>query len=85
MTEPTPGDTPREPLLAAAQVEDVVARTEELRAADFPDIPAALLAGVLAAERDNPEDRAAAARAVGRVIDAHLAATGVSLNGKDTS
>ena len=72
MTEPPP---PAEaPLtLPQAQVEDVFEATEEVRAAEFPAVPADLLAAVLAAERDNPDSRQAAARAVGRVIDTYLA------------
>ncbi len=84
MTEPTAPDT-TEPLLTASRVEDVFARTEEVRAADFPGIPAALLTEVLAAERDNPEDRGAAARAVGRVIDTYLATTPAGSNEKDST
>lgn len=85
MTDPTAPDTTSEPLLTASRVEDVFARTEEVRAADFPDIPAELLTEVLAAERDNPEDRGAAARAVGRVIDTYLATTPAGPNEKDST
>jgi hypothetical protein len=85
MTEPATPDPPGEPLLAASQVEDVFVATEEVRATDFPDVPAELLASVLAAERDNPEDRTAAQRAVGRVIDAYLAKSVPGQNGKDST
>lgn len=64
-------------LLSAARVEDVFADTEEVRAADYPNVPAQLLADVLAAERDNPDNRTAAARAVARVVDAYLLGTPV--------
>lgn len=68
MTEPTaPGD-----LLPPATAEDVFAAAEEVRSADFSDVPAALLADVLAAERDNLDDRTAAARAVDQVIEKYL-------------
>lgn len=73
MADPYRSSSDPEPLLAASRVEDVFAATEEVRAAEFDDVSADLLAGVLAAERDNPEDRAAAFRAVGRVIEDHLA------------
>lgn len=72
MTEPPP--QPAAPFtLPQAQGEDVFQATEEVRAADFPAVPPDLLAAVLAAERDNPDSRQAAARAVGRVIDSYLA------------
>ena len=68
MTEPTePGD-----LLPPATAEDVFAAAEEVRAADFSDMPAALLADVLAAERDNLDNRISAARAVDQVIEKYL-------------
>lgn len=72
MPEPKTLGTDGEALLARAPVEDVFAATEEVRAADFPNVPAQLLVGVLAAERDNPDNRAAAARAVGRAVDEYL-------------
>jgi hypothetical protein len=53
--------------------EDVFTATEEVRKTDFPNVPAELLASVLAAEQDNPDNRSAAARAVGREVDAWLA------------
>jgi hypothetical protein len=72
MTEPPPPAAA--PLtLPPAQVEDVFQATEEVRAADFRAVSAGLLAAVLGAERDNPDSRQAAARAVGRVIDTYLA------------
>ncbi len=82
MTDPlTPDEAPL--TLRPAQVEDVFQATEEVRAAEFPTVPADLLAGVLAAERDNPDSRRAAARAVGRVIDTYLADhSGQPLSGK---
>jgi hypothetical protein len=68
MTEPTEtGD-----LLPPASVEDVFAAAEEVRASDFPDLPADLLAAVLSAERDNLDNRTAAARAVDQVVENHL-------------
>ncbi|MEU7171464.1 MULTISPECIES: hypothetical protein [Micromonospora] len=72
MPEPLVPDATGQPLLSAARVEDVFAATEELRAAEFPNVPAQLLADVLAAERDNLDNRPAAARAVGRVVDGYL-------------
>jgi hypothetical protein len=72
MTESSP--QPAAPFtLPQARVEDVFQATEEVRAAELPAVPADLLAAVLAAERDNPDSRQAAARAVGRVIDSYLA------------
>lgn len=71
MTDPsTTDETPL--TLPRAQVEDVFQATEQVRAADFPTVPAELLAEVLTAERDNPDSRQTAARAVGRVIDTYL-------------
>lgn len=84
MREPTALDNPDQPLPAMSQV-DVFADTEEVRAADFPNVPAELLAAILTAERDNPEDRPTAARAVGRIIDAYLAETAPGPGGKDTT
>lgn len=88
MTDPSaPEEAPL--TLPQAQVEDVFQATEEVRATEFPTVPADLLAGVLAAERDNPDSRQAAARAVGRVIDTYLAdhprgpVTGETGNGSD--
>jgi hypothetical protein len=66
MTEPT-GD-----LLPPASVEDVFAAAEEVRTGDFSDVPADLLAAVLAAERDNLDNRTAAARAVDQVVENYL-------------
>lgn len=60
------------PLLKRPTPEDVLTAAEELRAEEFPDIPAELLSRVLAAERYNLEDRTAALRAVSRVVDAYL-------------
>ncbi len=62
-----PGDP-----LPPATAEDVFAAAEEVRAADFSDVPAALLADVLAAERDNLDNRTAAARAVDQVVEKYL-------------
>lgn len=72
MTEPStpPATTPL--ILPQARVEDVFQATEEVRASDFPTVPAELLAAVLAAERDNPESRPVAARAVARAVDDYL-------------
>ncbi|WP_299039878.1 hypothetical protein [uncultured Pseudokineococcus sp.] len=68
MTEPTePGD-----LLPPATAEDVFAVAEEVRAADFAGVPAALVADVLAAERDNLDNRTDAARTVDQVIEEYL-------------
>lgn len=53
--------------------EDVFMATEEVRAADFPNVPAELLVAVLAAEQNNPDNRSAAAKAVGYAVDAWLA------------
>jgi hypothetical protein len=69
MTEP---NQPAVPLLAAASVEDVSTAAEEVRAADFPDLPAALLSAVLAAERDNLDNRTTAARAVDQAVESYL-------------
>ncbi len=66
MIEPT-GD-----LLPPASVEDVFAAAEEVRAGDFSFVPADLLAAVLAAERDNLDNRTAAARAVDQVVENYL-------------
>ncbi|GIL29178.1 hypothetical protein NUM_44320 [Actinocatenispora comari] len=52
--------------------EDVFTATEEVRAADFPNVPAELLVAVLTAEQNNPDNRSAAARAVAQVVDAWL-------------
>lgn len=54
--------------------DDLFGAAEDTRAADYPDIPAEMLAAVLAAERDNLDDRVAASRAVGRAIDTWLTA-----------
>jgi hypothetical protein len=62
---------PGDPLPPATE-EDVFAAAEEVRAADFSDLPAALLADVLAAERDNLDNRTAAARAVDQVVEKYL-------------
>src|SRR5262245_56257156 len=73
MTEPSTPQ-PGIPLtLPQGEVEDVFQATEEVRKAGFPTVPAELLAAVLAAERDNPDSRPAAVRAVARAIDAYLA------------
>jgi len=69
MTEP---DQPAVPLLAPASVEDVFSAAEEVRATDFPDLPAALLSAVLAAERDNLDNRSTAARAVDQAVESYL-------------
>lgn len=82
MTEQPLADHER-PLLTPPPVEDVFARAEELRAADYPDVPAELLQRVLAAERDNPGDRVAASSAVTRTIDAYLAETGSAAAASD--
>ena len=65
-------DTPT--MLSQPQVEDVLAATEEVRATGFPSVPAELLAAVLAAEQENPDNRTAAQRAVARAVDGWLAA-----------
>lgn len=59
--------------LSRPQVEDVFEATEGVRAAEFPTVPADLLAAVLTAERDNPDSRPDAARAVQRAVDSYLA------------
>jgi hypothetical protein len=69
MTEPA-GPTLR---LPQPPTEDVFTATEVVRAADFPSVPSELLVAVLAAEKGNPDNRIAAARAVGREVDAWLA------------
>ena len=61
-------------VLAPAHVEDVFVATEQVRAEAFPDVHATLLFDVLSAERDNPDSRLEAARAVGRAIDEYLLA-----------
>ena len=68
MTESTESTTP----LAPASVEDVFTAAEDVRAVDFPDLPASLLSAVLAAERDNLDNRAAAARAVDQAVESYL-------------
>jgi hypothetical protein len=72
MPDPKTPETHGQPLMAPSPVEDVFAATEAVRAADFPTVSAQLLAEILAAERENPDDRVAAAKAVGRALDAHL-------------
>lgn len=68
MAEPQqPGE-----LLPPASAEDVFAAAEEVRAADFADVSATLLEDVLAAERDNLDNRTAAARAVDQVVERYL-------------
>lgn len=69
MTDP---NRPPAPLLAPASVEDVFTAAEEVRALDFPDLPAALLRDVLAAERDNLDNRTAAERAVDQAVESYL-------------
>lgn len=66
---------PAAPMLRLPQppAEDVFTATEVVRAADFPSVPPELLVAVLAAEQDNPDNRIAAARAVGREVDSWLA------------
>lgn len=59
--------------LPQAEVEDVLVAAEEIRASEFPTVPPDLLASVLAAEQDNLDNRAGAARAVGRAVDKWLA------------
>ena len=59
--------------LPQAEVEDVLVAAEEIRASEFPTVPADLLASVLAAEKDNLDNRTGAARAVGRAVDNWLA------------
>jgi hypothetical protein len=54
--------------------EDVFTATEEVRADEFPNVPAELLVAVLVAEKNNPDNRVAAAKAVGRAVDAWLVA-----------
>jgi hypothetical protein len=76
VTEDLTPDIAGVPILSVARVEDVFAAAEELRAADFPNIPAQLLADILAAEHDNIVNRIAAARAVGRAVDAYLGSAG---------
>ena len=74
MTEPTgPGD-----LLPPASVEDVFAAAEAVRQSDFPEVPGPLLAAVLAAERDNLDNRTAAARAVDQVVENYLTSNPVT-------
>lgn len=63
---PPPFQLPQPP------AEDVFAATEEVRAADFPEVPAELLAAVLAAEQNNPDNRISAARAVAHAVEAWL-------------
>jgi hypothetical protein len=72
MPDPNTQENHGKPMLAPSPVEDVFAATEAVRAADFSTVSAPLLADILAAERDNPDDRVAAAKAVGRALDAHL-------------
>lgn len=72
MTDQSTAPPPAALTLPQAKVEDVLAATEEFRASDFPAVPAELLASVLAAERDNLENRSAAAQAVGRAVDKWL-------------
>jgi len=69
MTDP---NQPPAPLLTPASVEDVFTAAEEVRAIDFPDLPPALLSAVLAAERDNLDNRTAAARAVDQAVESYL-------------
>ncbi len=73
MPDPFLPDGGEPPLLSPPQVEDVFAATEQVRAADYPNVPAELLANVLAAEQENLDSRPSAVRAVGRAIDAFLA------------
>ena len=74
MTEPAEAGE----LLPPASVEDVFAAAEEVRGSDFSDVPAELLAAVLAAERDNLDNRTAAARAVDQVVEKYLISTPVA-------
>lgn len=66
---------PSRPSLKLPQppAEDVFRATEEVRAADFHNVPPELLVAVLAAEQNNPDNRSAAAKAVGFAVDAWLA------------
>lgn len=73
MTDPSAAPHLRPITLPQAEVEDVLVAAEEIRASDFPIVPADLLGSVLAAEQDNLENRTAAARAVGRAVDKWLA------------
>lgn len=70
MTEPS---KPPPLKLTQPPAEDLFSATEDVRASDYPDVSAELLAAVLRAERDNLDSRVAAARTVGREIDAWLA------------
>lgn len=79
MTEPSQAATPP---LAPASVEDVFIAAEEVRVSDFPDLPAALLTAVLAAERDNLDNRTAAARAVEQAVESYLLSA-TTFNGED--
>ncbi len=66
-------DPPTSPLrLSKPPTEDLVEAVEEIRAADHAAVPADLLAAVLTAEREGLDDRLAATRAVGRIVDAWL-------------
>jgi hypothetical protein len=71
--EPGP-DT--EPILPQASVEDVFRAAEELREAEFPDVPADLLEAVLSAERDNLDNASVATRAVARAVEDYLSREG---------
>lgn len=70
--ESTPAKRPRGPLLPAPAPEDVADAAEDIRARDYPDVPGRLLSAVLAAERDHPDERIAAARAVEQAVNAYL-------------
>jgi hypothetical protein len=59
-------------ILSDPQVEDVFSATQEVRAARFAFVSEDLLDAVLAAERDNLDDRIAAQRAVAHVVDSWL-------------
>lgn len=70
--------------LSEPPAEDLFDAVEEIRAEDYSTVPADLLAAVLTTERDHLDDRLAATRTVGRVIDAWLDEHAVEIEQADT-
>ncbi|WP_134046258.1 hypothetical protein [Amycolatopsis arida] len=70
--------------LPPPQAEDVVIATEQLRSVEFPEVPQGLLAAVLDAEQGNPDNRAAAVRAIERIVDEHLSGGAANMEHVDS-
>jgi len=58
------------------ELDELLETMESLREAKWPSVPADVVASIVRAEADNPEDEVGAAKAIAEVVNAHVSGLG---------